>query len=439
MPTAREIDRLREVMERLSALGNARRGGPIRASDWNALVSAVRELARSVLGTDDADAVVQPHDHVGEVQLSWLAPEVRRPLESVGRPQDAWYVADLRRAVARQDARLEAVGQDLDRARGLVTGVRTRDTVREAELNRLRTLVDGARDEREDLARLRAGLERLRSDVARVAEVGAGLEVDGEPVDLADVARRVGQLEGLRERLTRPDGSLLDASMFETRLAGLRADLVTENRLEEALEASTSAIPDDVVAGIEERVQESVRGILPGRLDELSEAVRADVTERLSDVDARIARHVETQRPEMIAQVASELRGTIEDAARRAADAALGDARTQLEATEERLRTFAQEQVSTLEERLPDLIGGAVERRIEAATASLSGGLEDLRERLEREAARVDEQEQKIGVIRSDVASSIEVINDAQDRTRRALEERIRNLVRPGSGGGGGF
>src|SRR5512134_2041235 len=80
MPTPQDLERLRALLGQLTAIGGARRGELIRADDWNALVSAVEDIARAVLAIDPA-AAVPSHEHLDQVTSAWLSPDLRELLE----------------------------------------------------------------------------------------------------------------------------------------------------------------------------------------------------------------------------------------------------------------------------------------------------------------------------------------------------------------------
>ena len=74
-----DLERLQAVVSRLAPLSNAVTGDLIRAQDWNALVTAVVDLARAVLAAGPAS--VPPHEHVGQVKQAWLDPRLATTLE----------------------------------------------------------------------------------------------------------------------------------------------------------------------------------------------------------------------------------------------------------------------------------------------------------------------------------------------------------------------
>ena len=72
MASTAQLERVRVLVERLAPLSNAQRGELIRADDWNALVSALVDVARALL--DPTAAGVPTHEHIDQVTLAWLHP-----------------------------------------------------------------------------------------------------------------------------------------------------------------------------------------------------------------------------------------------------------------------------------------------------------------------------------------------------------------------------
>jgi hypothetical protein len=298
MPTAADLERLQALLTRLTPLTTTQRGMLIRAEDWNTVVGAVIEVARTVLSESAADTVA-PHDHADQVQLSWLDGRLRGLLTGgpLTDPPALARVADLERRLGRLDQRLAAVRDDLGQTRVQVADVSTRDLIREGDVTKVRRNVEAIGDARADVAGLRASLASVQADLGRAVEVGRQLEVGGAPLDIPALVSRVGDLEALRDRLTLPDGAMLDAAALENRLTELTNTLVTQAQLDDVLHEFRPPLAADERA----RITDEVAQAMQERLTAAVAGVRADtaalIDQRLAAVDDRVAAAVDERLP----------------------------------------------------------------------------------------------------------------------------------------------
>jgi hypothetical protein len=353
MPTVAEIERLRALLERLQPMSARQRGEVIASDDWNRLVGAVIEIGRATL-TDDAAGKVAPHDHPDQVAVGWLDPKLRQLVTGGGvrDPALETELGKLRRDLGQLVTRIDRVGGDVDRSRVRIDEVATNDLVREATLERLNRKVLGAADDRGDIADLRATLRTLQTEVGRAVQVGTRLEIDGQPIDVPALVGRVTEVERLRERLTRPDGSLLDASALELRLLDLQSGLVSQADLTEAI----ADVRTEIDAG----------GL---DLDRVLDAARVE-----SRTAAGTA--VETLRTQLQAELADRFRG-IDQAVTAAVDRVSG-------ALSERLLSSARAEidgaVGRVDQAIRSSLGQLIETRIGAVTADFEARLSTLPE-----------------------------------------------------------
>ena len=236
MPTVAELERLQALLGRLEPLARKQRGQLIEAADWNALVDALLEVTR-IAASSGATTAVPPHDHPDQVAVGWLDPRLRQLVTSGGLadPAAEGELGKLRRDLGRVVTRIDDVDVRIADVRSRVTEVATKDLAREADLTRVVRRVDGIGDARVDVTDLRSTLRALEVDVQRAVEVGTRLEVDGQPLDVAALVRRVDAADDLRQRLTAANGELLDATAFERRVTQLETSLVTESELDAAI------------------------------------------------------------------------------------------------------------------------------------------------------------------------------------------------------------
>lgn len=317
MPTVAELERVAALIERLQPLAQAQRGELIRAEEWNTVVDAVIALARAIVA-DRQQPSLPAHEHLDQVSLSWLDPALRRLIER-GPLAEPAALAEVQ-ALDRRAKRLEQRAADLDAA---MREVRTRaEEVVTRDLRRERTVVElGQRLERvpdaaEAVRDLRGSLDDLRADIATAAEASERLQLDGEPIDVGALVQRVGQLDQLRQRLTLPDGQMLDALALEQRFESLRNGVVGRDELDERLDRFGGLSPERL-SGLRTELAAERDAALADQREVLTAELQGRLDERLSVVDARLSDTLGS----LDAQVGA-LRGQV-DAARERLDTAL--------------------------------------------------------------------------------------------------------------------
>lgn len=433
MPTVAELERLQALVGRLQSLAGKRRGELIAADDWNALVQAVLEVTRAALASDRQESVA-PHAHPDEVGLGWLDARLRQLITAGGLadPAAKAELGKLRRALDRVGARIDVVDAGVKDVRFGVADVSTKDLAREADLTRVARRVDGLGDARVEVADLRTTLRTLEADVGRAVEVGRRLEVDGEPVDVADVVNRLAGVEELRDRLTAANGELLDAVAFERRVAQLETSLVTEDELDQALRPLR-----DTVAGIDrgellEAARRSALESVDSRVEGLDADLRVAITERFAEVEPAVAAAVDRATGALSEQLLGVARQEIAQAV------AQGDAGLREEFTadlDRRLSSLAgsidgrlgqavegvAERVTLeLDARLPDLLGG-----LEGRLATVEGGHGDLGATVEQVVAEVHATADRVEVrLREEAAARSRLATQLAGRMD-AVEARV--------------
>lgn len=409
MPTVAELERLQALVGRLQSLAGKRRGELIAADDWNALVQAVLEVTRAALASDRQESVA-PHAHPDEVGLGWLDARLRQLLTAGGLadPAAKAELGKLRRALDRVGARIDVVDAGVKDVRFRVADVSTKDLAREADLTRVARRVDGLGDARIEVADLRTTLRTLEADVGRAVEVGRRLEVDGEPVDVADVVNRLAGVEELRDRLTAANGELLDAVAFERRVAQLETSLVTEDELDQALRPLR-----DTVAGIDraellEAARRSALESVDSRVEGLDADLRAAITERFAEVEPAVAAAVDRATGALSERLLGVARQEIAQAV------AQGDA-----GLREEFNADLDRRLSSLAGSIDDRLGQALEGVAERVTLELDARLPDLLGGLEGRLATVEGGH-------GDLGATVEQLVAEVQATAGRVEVRLR-------------
>jgi hypothetical protein len=306
--TVAEIDRVQALVKRLNALGSMQRGDLIRAQQWNDLVGLMVEIAQRMLeGTSEE---VPPHEHPDQVKATWLSPSLRSLVEKgpLADPAATSRVTDV-------EGRLRTLSEDLDKLRATVTTagdrlseMSTRELTRESDSNEIRLMVGSLSERRDDVLELRKTLGSIGEKVDKALEASSRLVIDGKPVDMNDLNRRIVSVEELRTSLTGPGGQLLDAAEIEKRLATLRNTLVTQEQLELALKQRPIELDENALDGIRESVAVKLREETRTSFATLSTEIRNETATKLNGIDGLVAQRIEERVPERIEVEAGKLR-----------------------------------------------------------------------------------------------------------------------------------
>lgn len=395
MAGVEELDRLAALLKRLRPLGEQQAGELIRAEDWNLLVGAVIETSRAIVESEVR--AVPAHDHPDQVQAGWLDPKLRQLVESgpLGDPAQLTRLSTVERTGDQIKAALDGLRAELEEIRTRLREVATRDLERESSVNVVRRKVEGIADGREDVLEVRAGLDAVRERVGRAVELAEKLEQDGEAVDVGELAKRLENIEALREDLRLPSGERFSASTLERRLTELTNTLVTEQELDDALKDRRTVLDPADRASIENGVFTRLEADRESR----DEALRADITtrtdQRLAGIDAVVARSVSASTPAITDAVVSRLGADLQAGLARAREQAVADARAQLDARSAELEGRLGGRIEQLARGLDDRMRGVVDERLErelpAAVERQVGGVRgqitELNERLNRAEA----------------------------------------------------
>lgn len=289
MPTAAELDRLDALIEKLTPLSQTMQGELIRAGAWNDLVGTVIELARTVLASSK-DETIPAHVHTEQVGLAWLDPRLRTLIERgpLADPEAAGRLASVERELTRTRGKFTTVDLGVREVRDRVTEISTRDLKREAEATDTRRRLDAMSDSRSELTTMRETLDAIHSDLATAIDVGRRFTVDGEPVDANLLLDRLSEVETVHERLKTATGELLDASVYERKLAELENSLVTEQELEDALNNRRPRLNAPEKAAMMDELRTGLTATLNTSVDRSADELRAEMVAKLGDLDNRV-------------------------------------------------------------------------------------------------------------------------------------------------------
>src|SRR5215831_9183848 len=213
MATAQDLARLRAMLTQLVQIGSVQTGELIRAADWNALASAVADLARTVLAAE-TDTTIPPHEHPDQVSLDWLTQPVRDLIQrgGVSDPAAQNRLSTLEQNLQRFGDRLDTTAQNVDDFRGRLTDVATNDLARQSAVTSVQRALGNVVDPRPDIAAMRASLDAVHANLTAVQQAASALTQNGAPIDVGGLVTRVTGLEGFRDSFRAANGQLLDAA-----------------------------------------------------------------------------------------------------------------------------------------------------------------------------------------------------------------------------------
>lgn len=428
MPTVAELERLEALIERLQPLALKQRGELIAAADWNVAIGALIEIGRAALAVDDTDTI-PTHEHTDQVAIGWLDPRVRQLLTGGG-VKDPAVDAEfrkLRRDLTGVTSRLDRVGADVESSRARVEEVATNDLARAAAMTRLDRKVLGAAEDRGDIADLRATLRTLETEVGRAVEVGALLEVDGQTIDVPGLVERVTAVEALRDRLTRPDGELLDAASLERRLLELQGSLVTADALTEAL----ADLRDDIGGGgfDLDAVLDASRGA--GReaatesVNTLGTELRSSISARFGEIDATVEAAVSRSTTAVVDSVLGTVRAEIDDAVSGGDAAVRASLETALEQRIAATTQLVEERLGAISAAVSDQVASELDTRLTATLGALTARLDGVEGSVGELAGRATRNESAIADLDTRLEASSRADATARAATRAELLERI--------------
>ncbi|WP_134681114.1 hypothetical protein [Paracoccus ravus] len=441
MATIAELERLEALVANLKGLAGKQRGELIEAETWNRLVSAVIDIGRATI--EDRSDEVPRHSHSDQVALDWLDPKLKAlVLEGgLGNPASAAQFDRLDRQFEKLGRSLQDLEDRLGRLQADLSSVATRDVEREASVGTALRKLDGVFDAREDVAGLRGSLRLLEGQVRTAAELSERLRDDtGNDLDFNALARRITTLEALGERLKLPDGNDFGGDAYARDLGQLRAELVTEAELREALEGIRNNFSADLRSDVLEAARAAALEANAGAIEGLGRDLRAEQQARIRSLeetlDTRIGAATGDLRESILADARGEQTGLLD----RRLENFSADRDREMD---RRFGSFAQEldgrfagQAQRLQEDVTALVradlGTALDDfsgrigGIETSTTGLEAKLSEVSQALSGAAARIEAVNRDLLAADSRIAAQL---SDRIGRIEVSLDEKIRNAA----------
>ena len=245
MSRAESLELLNSLITGLAPLGDMTPGRPLRATEWNDLVGAIRTMANLAVArertTDDyLDDRYAPidHQHLGQIGLEWFEPSTRALLEqNVNGAVE--QKADLK-AARDEIAQLRTAFDDLRRQvatlRGDQDGLRDSDTARIKDIDRVAVRVESLRNVEGRVSGLDQRLGSMSTDLqAALAFRNELRDPAGNAIDVRGMGERIASLEGIRDNLRTASGELVQIRELESAVARLEERNLERADLDEAV------------------------------------------------------------------------------------------------------------------------------------------------------------------------------------------------------------
>lgn len=401
MAQSEVVQRVAQIVDRLTPLAAMTRGAPLRSEDWNALVVSIIGLAQVALAREQAAPealethfAARDHAHVGQVDTSWLDAATRDLLErgGAGSPEEreqartvADRIADVRRDVTAAQDQLRRLQLALD-------GLTDSGEVRGNALKRLESRVEGLLNVQANVDRLEGRFRDLGTRADDVLRFRNELvDAAGNRIDVAGVAGRVQNLEALRDNLKAADGTVVRYRDFESRVLTLEGRMISRQDLDQVIVERLRS--GGAVETLSAAVQERLQGTLTSRFTEVSTRIDG-LTTSLAEAQGRTA-----SQSEIVAALTTRVSAT------EAQQGRIGALATQVEGAVGRL--------------------SAVETTVQAHTSAL-GPLRDLPDQVGAVRARVAAVEPLAGSVRA-LETSVSEVRGSLGRLD-AVENRVTAL-----------
>jgi hypothetical protein len=469
-----QLQRIADLVTRTSAISRKQRGMRIEAEDWNTVVDILlgilqvdRNQENSVGAQLELRFAPRDHEHLGQVSITWLDPELQSKIQDAGGVSTRQALADMQRLVQTVQADVTNIRTNNDQQQRQLDRAAVDDLDRSKALHDLQDRFDGVANLKTLVGSLSSDVGSLRGNFDQVLQLKSSLtDAAGNAIDISKIQQDVTGLQGLRDSLKGVDGQPLTLREIEVRLTDVaNATGVGSNSLQKQLadfqakiEASTSDSSQKLIA----TALEGVKGdsaALEGRLNaairatakEVADAGTAETTRQVSALESKQNETMDARLQTATASISdSTLKATsalvdqklagVPDMARQAANAAAADVGKSISTDlQGRLSADTATQVKALEDRiqgqLTPLASGvnalkdSIGTQIEAAVQNSSTRLEDsVKQQIASGITALQDQVQATvaGQVSASVTNSLK---DLDQRIATALQAKMPELT----------
>jgi hypothetical protein len=393
MATAQDLARLRAMLTQLQQIGAVQTGELIRAADWNALASAVADLARTVLAAE-TDTTVPPHQHLDQVDINWLTQPLNDLIQrgSMSDPAAQNRLTTLEQNLQRYGAQLDSTSKNIEDFRGRLTDVATNDLARQAAVTSVQRSLNSVIDPRPDIAAMRSSLDAVQSNLTSVQQVAAALTVNGVPIDVGALSNRVTGLESFRASFQGANGQLLDAATLENEIASIRGSSVTQDQLTQAFKDNPPVIPADQINALETRLGTTLRDQVNATLSTFQTQVNGTLDSRLSTVGDLVNSRLNDAIPGVTQTVTTAVNANIATAQKSATDAANANTATVVAGREQAIRNDFASQIAAVNTGISTAVGAQVAQQMTAALQTVNASLDAASQKVDAVTAQLNQQ-----------------------------------------------
>jgi len=327
--TTGRLDTIAALTDQLAPLGDRQRGMPIEAEQWNTLVTVLRgilEIDRAQetgLAQSLADTFAKAgHQHLGEVTLSWLDPDMQGRVTDGSGSGSLSVRASLTDVTARlgdTTRQLASLSDGVERIQKRADDTAVDELGRSAKLRSFEDRFTGVEDLRGLVTTLSAEVAGLQPSVQTVLDLRVQLtDANGAPIDVRALVARVDTLAAaVADRTLGVDGRplrLRDVEValqevrdalgigagggLEGRISALGAELAgkLDTRMDDRLTAQQEVLDQRLADGftqlsttVDGQVQQAVGAAADALRTELSASLGAQVSDLSQRVDADLA------------------------------------------------------------------------------------------------------------------------------------------------------
>jgi hypothetical protein len=364
MAPANQLQRISDLVERLTPLASKTRGMKIEAEEWNTLVDVLRGMLeiehtqeQTVNTTLEEQFAHTHHQHQGEVESDWLSADLQSRL------QDGSSSISTRQVLADMDKQVKSLSAEVARLTATVEEQQKLiDRTSVSELDRSKSLRDfsdrftSVENLKTSVSTLSGQVQSLNQNVGVVLDLRHSLsDAQGNPINVAKLQEQLTNATALRDNLKGVDGSLLRLKDFEVQI----------REIQDVIKVGGGGGLEGRLATLSGNLQEQLKGQLSQQINTLQANL---LTEHQASTDKL--------RTDFISAVKAN-----RDELEISLDEKVTDVRTQLNA---QVKDQLQKTTDTLRSNLSDISNAVVNTRladlpnqIKTAVASSRAELED--------------------------------------------------------------
>ncbi len=314
MATSAELQRLDGVLTRLTPLAQAARGELIKAENWNAVVTAIIELARAILERS-ATAGIPAHTHIDEVSIGWLDKQLRTLISggALKDPIQEGRLNELERKIKQVNSDVAGRKTDVIAVRAELDRITTQELARENSVHNLDRKVEGLGDAREEIGQFKLTLEGISKEIATVQTIANQLrDDDGSIVDVVNMRNRIDDLAAFREQLKDANGEPLTGIIIEQKIAEALNTLVTEDELKDALDQRLDGIEGSLAGDLDRKIGLAVDQRFSSSISDFQNEMNSNLNRSLEGLDAKIMQTVADEVPGLQESIQQNLKIQLE-------------------------------------------------------------------------------------------------------------------------------